>query len=733
MIRALSTSAAALLALVPAAALADTIVMSPEAVLATGAGGASTITGSAKADVIFGDPAASPGAPVALRRLTVVRKPDGAVEAANGDSTIENRDPGPFSPDGRSIAVSTLASNLVPGFTDKAVLRLDLGSGAWSAISATASEVPANGISEGGSFSRDGRFVAFASEAPNLTGDGGGILQTFVKDLKTGTLTMLSRSSLDGSPGNGHTNEPVFSPDGKWIAMKSAATNLVPSDLNGVGDIFVAQFTTPGSVPAALGLASTMANGDQGDPAKAGHSSWPVFSPRGDRMAFTSLSGALIPSIGIPQNVMVKLLGARDEATGRMTGDLSLASIRYDGVILGQSNAYSPNWTPDGSSVMFTTGEKLAPNDVNSHYDVVAHLLRDVPPLSAGFTSLVSVTTDPSGTVILGDGISLSPVASPDGTSVAFVSAAVSFHGDVTGTYQIVIRTNATGKIGLITQNTSGAAGGANSYRPAFSPDGRSLLFASDASNLVPGDMNAAQDIFLATLPPGPAGDDVLSGGAGDDKIVGGGGNDRIDGGSGDDILFGGTGNDTFRVDAAGDMVVEYDGEGVDTVVASVSYTLPDHVERLTLAGSARKGTGNGLSNRIAGNRKRNVLSGERGDDVITGGGGGDVLAGGMGKDTFVYRRVSDSRRGKGKRDVIDGFEAPDDRIDLARVDADRTKKGRQHFRFIGRKPFSGRPGELRFARGLLSGDTDGDRRADFQVKVSVETGRLTKRNLKLK
>jgi Ca2+-binding RTX toxin-like protein len=132
----------------------------------------------------------------------------------------------------------------------------------------------------------------------------------------------------------------------------------------------------------------------------------------------------------------------------------------------------------------------------------------------------------------------------------------------------------------------------------------------------------------------------TLLGGAGNDKLVGNAGSDVLDGGIGNDQLLGGAGNDAYTVDVAGDVVTELANEGTDTVLSSVNYTLTDNVENLTLAGSAKIGTGNALNNAIIGNDAANTLSGGAGNDRLEGGKGYDFLLGGNWRRR-VRRRTS--------------------------------------------------------------------------------------------
>ena len=137
--------------------------------------------------------------------------------------------------------------------------------------------------------------------------------------------------------------------------------------------------------------------------------------------------------------------------------------------------------------------------------------------------------------------------------------------------------------------------------------------------------------------------DNVLKGGAGADILVGGLGNDTLDGGKGNDYLAGGAGNDTYYVDNEEDEVIELEKEGIDTVISSVTYTLTDYVENLTLTGKSNiNGTGNDLDNIIIGNSGANTLTGNAGNDTLDGKAGADRLIGGTGDDIYYVDNVKD-------------------------------------------------------------------------------------------
>lgn len=137
----------------------------------------------------------------------------------------------------------------------------------------------------------------------------------------------------------------------------------------------------------------------------------------------------------------------------------------------------------------------------------------------------------------------------------------------------------------------------------------------------------------------GSAYGDLMTGGTEADVIIGNGGDDIIDGGFGaPNELYGGTGNDIFIVRNADDMVVEFEGEGVDGVQTALqAYTLAEHVENLTYTGSgAFAGTGNAGANSITGGAGNDILVGLAGDDTLIGGLGDDWLRGGAGLDLLI-------------------------------------------------------------------------------------------------
>ena len=115
-------------------------------------------------------------------------------------------------------------------------------------------------------------------------------------------------------------------------------------------------------------------------------------------------------------------------------------------------------------------------------------------------------------------------------------------------------------------------------------------------------------------------------------------------------------------------------------------------------------------------------LKGGAGKDLLNAGEGKDKMAGGAGGDTFRFLTTAESTAAA--RDTIQDFNRKADVIDLSRIDAVEGSPANNAFKFIGATAFSDKAGELRFKNGVLSGDTDGDGAADFQLAVA-DIGKL--------
>jgi Tol biopolymer transport system component len=328
------------------------------------------------------------------------------------------------------------------------------------------------------SVSVDGRYVAFESVASNLVpGDTGGHGDVFVRDRVAGTTSRVSVSST-GSQANRRSEGPSMSGDGRYVAFYSYATNLVPGDTNGAEDVFVRDRVAGTTSRVSVSSTGKQANGGSGAPSVSGD---------GRYVAFSSVASNLVP--GDPHRDLDVFV--RD----RVAGTTSRVSVSSTGT---EANGESrrPSVSADGRYVAFDSwASNLVPGDTNGSVDM---FVRD---RVAGTTSRVSVSS--SGTQANGESSGLYDAASvsANGRYVAFDSYATNLvPGDTNGSVEVFVRDRVAGTTSRVCVSSSGTQANGGNYQPSVSGDGRYITFYSDATNLVPGDTNATFDLFIARL-----------------------------------------------------------------------------------------------------------------------------------------------------------------------------------------------------------------------------------------
>ena len=191
-------------------------------------------------------------------------------------------------PAGVGITAGALSANGRYAVLDAGgnVFRYDLRRGRLLRLTASA-----NSWSDGGSVSADGRYVAFTSNASNLVrGDANKLPDVFVRDVRTGRTTRISVTSA-GKQGVGKrysngSNAPTISSDGRFVAFHSDMRNLVPGDTNNAFDIFVHDLVTGKTQRVSVSSAGRQANAES-----LGSAS---FSVDGRYVAFSSLATNLV-------------------------------------------------------------------------------------------------------------------------------------------------------------------------------------------------------------------------------------------------------------------------------------------------------------------------------------------------------------------------------------------------------------------------------------------------------
>lgn len=379
-----------------------------------------------------------------------------------------------ISADGRYVVFQSNGFNLVPNDWNVGsdIFVRDTQAGTTRCVSVSNPTPQANGDSNLGALSADGRFVAFNSTATNMIDDDRNYWRDiFVRDRVTGTNQRVSLAS-NGAEADRDSFTPALSADGQIVAFVSTATNLVPNDTNNARDIFVHDVRA-----SIIRRVSVSSSGVQGN----GDSDMPAVSADGRFVAFSSASSNLVPNdTNRVTDVFVHDL---------LIGQTERVSVASDG---SQANGASgfPALSADGRYVVFeSAASNLVPNDTNNAYDIFIH------DRQTRQTRRVSV----SSTGVQGNGNSRFPAISSDGRYVAFASNASNFvAGDVGISWDIFVHDTLTGETRCVSRSNTGALGNNHSSgRPAISGDGRFVAFSSSASNLVPGDTNNVDDIFV--------------------------------------------------------------------------------------------------------------------------------------------------------------------------------------------------------------------------------------------
>lgn len=387
-----------------------------------------------------------------------------------------------LSSDGRYATFSSNSSNLVANDTNgqSDVFLKDLATGITTRVSTTSAGAQATGgASDQSSISGNGRYVVFRSAATNLVaGDTNGLQDLFRKDLVTGLVERVNTDSIGNqASGGGVTNPWGLSDDGRFIAFESTATNLVPSDTNGAGDIFLKDMLTGNIVRV-----STDSSGNQGN----GGSINPTISPDGRYVIFYSNANNLVVGDTNSQlDVFVK---------DTLTGTTTRVNTTSSGVEATGFFSAGRGISADGNLAIFYTPATLVPGDTNGNEDIF------VKNLTTG--ELVRVNTTSSGSQATG-GNSAWPTISNNGRWAAFESAATNLvPGDTNGLFDVFIKDIQTGNIARLNVSASGTQStGGGITDISIVGDGRYVTFSSAATNLVAGDTNGVQDSFVTLNP----------------------------------------------------------------------------------------------------------------------------------------------------------------------------------------------------------------------------------------
>lgn len=393
--------------------------------------------------------------------------------ATNGRAGNQVSSQPAISADGRFVAFTSKASNLVAGDTNRKtdIFVRDMLLGQTERISVATDGSQANDDSTEPAISGNGRFVVFTSTATNLvpttlnlTDDdwyrGPGI-SVFIHDRQAHTTTLVSISS-NGVPSDERAWLGDVSYDGRYVIFSSHCEHLVLPDYNGNRrDVF-----RHDRVTGITRMIDLLPNGE--NPWEGG--SFSAISADGNRIVYRSLDGGLVT-------------GDTNQTFDIFVYDVAAGTTRRVSVdsngMQGSKMANRPTISADGRYAAFDTTSSIVTGDSNSRSDIFVH------DLVTGATTRVSVKTGN----LQANNHSTQASLSGDGQFVAFTSPATNLiASDTNGQSDVFLHDRVTGITRRVSLTADGgqATGGA-STAPRLSADGHSVVFVSTARNLIPG------------------------------------------------------------------------------------------------------------------------------------------------------------------------------------------------------------------------------------------------------
>jgi Tol biopolymer transport system component len=438
-------------------------------------------------------------APSGNTELISVHDPGLPGVTANGSSSVSAAC---ASTDGRFVTFFSEADDLVTNDLNgvRDIFVRDLTSGSTTLVSVGLNGLAANGLSTEPAISANGRFVAFSSFATNLVnGDTGLFEDVFVRDLQAGTTFLVSQnSSLTGS-GDRDSYSPLISSNGQFILFRSKASNLAPGLTAGIENLFWRDMR------AATNLALTV-NG-----------LWSAsMTPDGSLVAYVGNSSKVAAGADQLQvwNSGTRTLLYSLTTTGTHFGPVAISGDGRTLVYLLNVSGAQQIWVSDLTSKTnrLIVNQVIGTPDLHLSSDgrFLAYLSASAPlagtpaqvylyDLQLGTNWLLTRSYDGMSA---GNGDSDSVGISPDGRFVCYRSAASNLvPDDMNNVPDVFVYDRLSGGTTLASASQYGHFSADNrSLSPVFTPDSRTLLFTSWASDLLPDDFNQSADVFSLSL-----------------------------------------------------------------------------------------------------------------------------------------------------------------------------------------------------------------------------------------
>jgi Tol biopolymer transport system component len=454
----------------------------------------------------------------------------GGVEA-NGDSQGAS-----LSPNGMWVSFDSMANNLVPGDNNAAndVFAYNVTSRALYRMSvAKAPAVEGTGASFASSIADDGStsFTSYNALVPGATTV---FQQVYVRKAPATApdTVLVSVNSGGTSTGNAPSLESTISADGTKVTYTTNADDVVPGKTKSIPDIVFRNLATSSSrlvsVNAKAGAGMISANGDQvafiaeaigtkkgiykvgtGATAAPGN----LVADCTSATCTSKPKASVLPSISADGAKLAFQSAAR--YAGGPNGDWiinsdqiwfgtnstpALVSKNSTSGEQATNGAENPSLSPDGNWVVFqSAADNLASDDFNGAVDIFLAQIGDVSGTPA-MTTMTRVSVPAAGGEA--SGFASAPTAPPavgaDGNVIAFGSDSSNLvDGDTNGVNDIFVRDRASGRTQRVSVGEGGGQANGGSFKPVISADGRFVAFESAATNLVPNDGNMVVDIFI--------------------------------------------------------------------------------------------------------------------------------------------------------------------------------------------------------------------------------------------
>lgn len=256
---------------------------------------------------------------------------DGAGNAGNRDSYYPA-----ISSDGSKVAFASNATNLITNDLNDAadVFVRDVVAGTTRLVSSCATGEPSDGPSGFPAISGNGRFVAFVSAGANLVaGDTNEAADVFVRDLETGTITLVS-ASTDGTPGDDWSDYPPgISQDGRYVGFISNSTNLSDGPVTDTPDAFVRDLQSGSIYAVSVAPDGTPANDASFGIALSADGRFVAVSSSASNLVATDTNGAadvFVRDLWLGKTVLASTTGTSTQGNG-WSGPFAPPSLSADG------------------------------------------------------------------------------------------------------------------------------------------------------------------------------------------------------------------------------------------------------------------------------------------------------------------------------------------------------------------------------------------------------------------